>query len=305
MRCSTRWELKIAPPLRDVVPDAVLKTGGATMSVQHAHYTGPLRAVVLDWAGTTVDFGCMAPVATFMQAFEETGVPITVEEARAPMGMPKWSHIQAITQTDSVRARWLEVHGRIPDDTDVDSLYERFLPLQVQTVEQHSDVIPGVVDTIVALRERGLKVASTTGYPREVMEVLLRVAKEQGYEPDVTICAGDTPAGRPGPFMALQAVIKLSVSPVQAVVKIGDTAVDIEEGLNGGMWSVGVAVTGNEVGLSLAEFSSSSAEDQRALTTKATDALMAAGAHYVVDSLAAIEPVLDSIEARLAVGDKP
>ncbi len=71
------------------------------MSLQHAHYAGPLRAVVLDWAGTTVDFGCMAPVATFVQAFEDSGVPITVEEARAPMGMPKWQHIQAITRADA------------------------------------------------------------------------------------------------------------------------------------------------------------------------------------------------------------
>ena len=275
------------------------------MSVQNPHYSGPLRAVVLDWAGTTVDFGCMAPVATFMQAFEESGVPITVEEARAPMGTPKWRHIQAIIQADAVRARWQEAHGKTPDDADVDALYERFLPLQVQTVEQNSRLIPGVVEAVAALRERGLSIASTTGYPREVMEVVLRVANEQGYEPDVTICAGDTPTGRPGPFMALQALIKLSISPVQSVVKIGDTAVDIEEGLNGGMWSVGVAVTGNEVGLPLAELNSLPADDKRAVTAKATETLLAAGAHYVVDSLVDIMPVLDSIEERLAAGEKP
>ena len=275
------------------------------MSVQNPHYSGPLRAVVLDWAGTTIDFGCMAPVATFMQAFEESGVPITVEEARAPMGTPKWRHIQAIIQADAVRARWQEAHGKTPDDADVDALYERFLPLQVQTVEQNSGLIPGVVETVAALRERGLSIASTTGYPREVMEVVLRVANEQGYEPDVTICAGDTPTGRPGPFMALQALIKLSISPVQSVVKIGDTAVDIEEGLNGGMWSVGVAVTGNEVGLPLAELNSLPADDKRAVTAKATETLLAAGAHYVVDSLVDIMPVLDSIEERLAAGEKP
>jgi phosphonoacetaldehyde hydrolase len=275
------------------------------MSVQHSRYTGPLKAVVLDWAGTTVDFGCMAPVATFIQAFEQAGVPITVEEARAPMGMAKWRHIQSIVRTEDVRARWQEAHGKFPDDTDVDSLYQRFLPLQVKTVQQHCDLIPGVVETVAALRERGLLIASTTGYPREVMEVVVRVAKGQGYEPDVTICAGDTPAGRPGPFMALQALIKLSVSPVQAVVKIGDTAVDIEEGLNGGMWSVGVAVTGNEVGLSLAEFTSLSPDDQAALRATATDALLAAGAHYVVDSLVGIMPVLESIGERLASGEKP
>jgi len=276
------------------------------MSSQHAHrYVGPLRAAVLDWAGTTVDYGCMAPVATFMQAFAETGVPITVAEARAPMGMPKWQHIQAITRDESVVARWESVHGKRPDDADVDMLYQRFLPLQVQTVEQHSDVIPGVTETVAALRGRGMAVASTTGYPREVMDVVVRVAKAQGYEPDVTICAGDTPAGRPGPFMALQALIKLSISPVEAVVKIGDTAVDIEEGLNGGMWSVGVAVTGNEVGLTHAEYAALPAEEQRRLSKVATERLLAAGAHYVVDGLADVLPVLDRIEERLAAGEKP
>jgi phosphonoacetaldehyde hydrolase len=276
------------------------------MSLQAAHrYFGPLKAVVLDWAGTTVDHGCMAPVATFVQAFAETGVPITVEEARAPMGMAKWHHIQAITRDESVARRWREVHGKRPDDFDVDALYQRFLPLQVKTVEQHSDVIPGVVETIAALRKRGLAIASTTGYPREVMDVVVRAAKEQGYEPDITICAGDTPAGRPGPFMALQALIKLSLSPVEAVVKIGDTAVDIEEGLNGGMWSVGVAVTGNEVGLTVKEFTALPSDEQSRLTQVATDRLERAGAHYVVDSLVDVFPVLDSIEARLATGEKP
>ena len=135
--------------------------------------------------------------------------------------------------------------------------------------------------------------------------MVVRVAKEQGYEPDVTVCAGETPAGRPGPFMALQALVKLSISPVEAVVKIGDTAVDIGEGLNGGMWSVGVAVTGNEVGLGAAEFAALPAEERSRLREAANGALFAAGAHYVVDSLAEVLPVLDAIEGRLGLGEKP
>lgn len=134
---------------------------------------------------------------------------------------------------------------------------------------------------------------------------MVRVAAEQGYESDVTICAGDTPAGRPGPFMALQALIRLSISPVEAVVKIGDTAVDIEEGLNGGMWSVGVAVTGNEVGLTAAEYAAQPAEERLHLAKQATERLLAAGADYVVDSLGDVLPALEGIEERLAKGEKP
>jgi len=206
---------------------------------------------------------------------------------------------------ESVAANWRAVHGRLPEDRDVDALYQRFLPLQVKTVEQHSDLIPGVVETVAALRARGMAIASTTGYPREVLDVVVGIAKEQGYEPDVTICAGDTPAGRPGPFMALLALIRLSVSPVESVVKIGDTAVDIEEGLSGGMWSVGVAATGNEVGLSESDYAALPSDERHRLTKAATEKLFAAGAHYVVDGIADILPVLDGIEARLAAGEKP
>lgn len=268
-------------------------------------YTGPLKAVVLDWAGTTVDHGCMAPAETFIAAFAALGVDITVAEARAPMGMPKWHHIQAITQIARVAAAWEARHGAKPTDAEVDALYARFLPLQIETVAAHSDVIAGVVDTVAAFRARGLKIASTTGYPREVMAEVFRVATAQGYEPDVTVCAGDTPAGRPGPFMALKALVDLSIAPVEAVVKIGDTVVDVEEGLNGGMWSIGVAATGNEVGLTAAELAALGPAERDRLIAAATDKLARAGAHYVVDRLADALPILDAIEARLARGEKP
>ena len=268
-------------------------------------YTGPLKAVVLDWAGTTVDHGCMAPAETFIAAFAAMGVEITTPEAREPMGLPKWRHIQAITQMTRVAAAWRRRHGAAPADADVDALYARFLPLQIETVARHSDVIAGVVETVAQLRGRGVKIASTTGYPREVMEVVARVAREQGYAPDVTICAGDTPAGRPGPFMALKALVDLSISPVEAVVKIGDTVVDVEEGLNGGLWTIGLSASGNEVGLTAAQYAALDSDERVRLTGAAADKLARAGAHYVVDRLADIRPVVEAIEARLARGEKP
>jgi phosphonoacetaldehyde hydrolase len=268
-------------------------------------YAGPLKAVVLDWAGTTVDHGCMAPAETFIAAFAAMGVEITVAEAREPMGLPKWSHIQKITQTPRVAAAWKRRHDAAPKDADVDALYARFLPLQIETVARHSDVIAGVVETIAWLRGRGCKIASTTGYPREVMAVVARVAGEQGYAPDAMVCAGDTPAGRPGPFMALKALVDLSISPVEAVVKIGDTVVDVEEGLNGGMWTIGLSASGNEVGLTAAELAALPGADRERLVSAAADKLARAGAHYVANSLAEVRPLIEAIEARLARGEKP
>ena len=273
--------------------------------VYQRRYRGPLRAVILDWAGTVLDYGCQAPAATFIEAFAGYDVPVTVAQARAPMGMAKRAHIQMITRMAGVAEASQERHGRSATDSDVDALYERFLPLQVAMVEKHAGLIPGALDAVRAMRARGLKIGSTTGYPRIVMDVVVRAAAAQGYVPDSLACAEDTPVGRPGPFPALKTLIDMAVFPVEAVVKIGDTVVDVEEGLNGGMWTVGVSVTGNEVGLTLEEWQALDPTTQGRLRDAAVHKLAAAGAHYVADAVADVLPILDDIEARLARGERP
>ena len=268
-------------------------------------YRGPLRAAILDWAGTVIDFGCLAPVATFMRAFEEVGVPISVAEARAPMGKAKWDHIRAIADVTRVAEAWAAVHGRSPTDADVDRLYERFLPLQVASVGEHAALIPGAIEAVGLMRARGMRIGSTSGYPRVVMAEVVRLAAEQGYAADSVVASEDTAVGRPSPLPALKALLDLAVWPVEAVVKIGDTVVDVEEGLNGGMWSVGVVTSGNGVGLTLAEWQGLPSEEQATRRERAAGVLVAAGAHYVIDTIADIEAVLDDIEGRLGRGEKP
>lgn len=245
----------------------------------HRRYRGPLRAVVLDWAGTVLDYGCQAPTATFIEAFAAYDVPVTAAQARGPMGMAKRAHIQMITRMAGIAEAWQERHGRSATEADVDALYERFLPLQVAMVAKHAGLIPGALDAINAKRTRRLNIGSTTGYPRAVMDVVVRAAAAQGYVPDSLACAEDTPMGRPGPFPALKTLIDMAVFPVEAVVKIGDTVVDVEEGLNGGMWAVGVSVTGNEVGLTLEEWQALDPARQARLREAAVQKLAAAGAH--------------------------
>ena len=268
-------------------------------------YRGKLQAVLLDWAGTTMDFGCNAPAVVFVEVFKRQGVPISMEEARAPMGAHKRVHIERITQLDSVRARWREKHGRAPTGADVDLMFEEFVPLQLKCLSDYSQLIPGTLETVKAIRQRGCKIGSTTGYTTEMMKINLKDAKRQGYEPDSTVCASDVPAGRPLPYMCLQNVINLGVSPVEACVKVDDTRPGVEEGLNAGMWTIGLAVSGNEVGLSLAEWNKLDKSDQDRQRQAAYTRMLQAGAHYVVDSISEILPCLDDIEARLARGEKP
>jgi len=271
----------------------------------HRSYRGKIQAVLLDWAGTTMDHGCMAPAVVFVDVFKRQGVPISTEEARAPMGAHKRVHIQRITQLDSVRERWQQTHGRAPDESDVDRMFADFVPLQVKCLSDYSELIPGTLETVAALRRRGIKIGSTTGYNTEMMAVNLRDAERQGYKPDSTVCASDVPHGRPYPFMCLQNVINLAVSPVEACVKIDDTRPGIEEGLSAGMWSIGLAMSGNEMGLTLDELNRLDPAEREQKRQAAYGRMYQTGAHYVVDSIADLLPCLDDIEARLARGDRP
>jgi len=268
-------------------------------------YRGKVQAVLLDWAGTTMDFGCMAPAVVFVEVFKRKGVPISMEEARAPMGAHKRVHIQKITQLPAVGKRWQEKHGRPPSDDDVEAMFREFVPLQLQCLSDYSALIPGTLGIIRSLRKRGYKIGSTTGYTTEMMAINLRDAAKNGYVPDSTVCASDVPAGRPFPYMCLQNVINLGVSPLEACVKIDDTRPGIEEGLNGGMWTIGLAISGNEIGLPLKDWRRLPKAEQERLRQGAYTRMHQSGAHYVVDTIADILPCLDDIEARLSRGEKP
>lgn len=264
-----------------------------------------LKAVVFDWAGTIVDFGSRAPMGAFVEAYARLGVAITIAEARGPMGLPKRAHIAALMADPAIAARWRAAHGHLPGEADIDKVYEVFVPLNEAVVTDYADLIPGALATVEACRARGLKIGSTTGYVRSIMERLVPVAAAAGYRPDNLVCAGDLADGRPGPLMMYRTFADLGVSPPSAVVKIDDTEPGILEGKAAGTWTVGLAVSGNMVGLSLAEWQALPEAEQAARRAVAAAKHKALGADYVVDSVADLMPVLEAIEARLAKGERP
>ncbi len=268
-------------------------------------YRGPIRAVIIDWAGTTMDFGCMAPAVVFRKVYEKAGVPISMEEARAPMGAHKKVHIGLISEIPSVRRRWVDAHGSEPTDKDVDKMFEDFVPMQEACLSDYSTLIPGTLDVVSECRKRGYKIGSTSGYLPGMLAINLKDAKKQGYVPDATFGASDVPRGRPFGHMVLRNILELDVSPVQSVVKVDDTLTGIEEGLNAGGWGVGLAISGNEVGVALDEWNAFSEDEKQRHRDRIYPTMYQRGAHYVVDSIADLMPVFDDIEARLKRGEKP
>lgn len=276
-----------------------------TAAASRRNYAGPLRAAILDWAGTTVDYGCCAPAIVFMDVFKKHGVEISVSEARGPMGSAKREHIAQIAAMPRVAEGWKLAHGRASMEGDIDRMYADFIPMQVKCIKDYADIIPGTIEAIASMRARGMKIGATTGYSREMMDELEPIAAKQGYAPDVSVTASDVAVGRPAPWMAVKCLIEFNVFPAAAAVKIGDTVPDIGEGLNGGMWTVAVAKTGNEVGLSLPELEAADPAELERRLTIARAKLRDAGAHYVVDGIEEVASVIDRINERLAAGEKP
>lgn len=257
-----------------------------------------IDAIIFDWAGTTLDYGCYAPAVVFRSIFEKYGVPISMEEARIPMGAHKKVHIRKITELPEVRERWHEKHGRYPNEQDVENMFRDFVPEQMNVLAEYADLIPGTVETVRELKGRGLKIGSTTGYLKDMMMLLKDEAAKRGYQPDSSVCAEDVPEGRPAPWMCVRNAEALGVYPLENIIKVDDTIPGIQEGVNAGMWTIGLAKTGNEMGMNEEEITKFEQEYPEAYKEKLEAAykrMYDAGADYVVDSIADVVGVVDDI----------
>lgn len=257
-----------------------------------------LKAVVFDWAGTMIDFGSRAPVVALCKLFEGAGVPLTEAEARADMGKAKADHIAAILAMPRIRDAWADIHGSRPGAADEAALFAAIAPMMREAARECADLIPGAADVARRLRAAGVKIGSCTGYTREMMADVLPLAEAQGYRPDMLVCAGETAAGRPSPLMLWKNLVELGVWPATACVKLDDAEAGIAEGRAAGVWTIGVAASGNGLGLSREDFEALSPEERAAGVGRARAALEKAGAHLVIDTVADLPGAL----AELPIG---
>lgn len=265
-----------------------------------------LEGVIFDWAGTTVDFGCFAPVQVFVEVFNEAGIEVTVEEARKPMGMLKIDHIRTMMEMPRISALWNEKYGRHFNEQDVLSLYSMFEPSLMTSISKYTDPIPGVIDVVSTLRAKGLKIGSTTGYTDSMMEVVTSQVKAKGYAPDYWVTADSTSSyGRPYPYMIFRNMETLKLSVPSKVVKVGDTSSDILEGLHAGVWSVGVIIGSSQMGLSLEEYEALAIYEKEEKIKQVEEAFLKEGAHFTIRSMEELPELLEKIDLLLEAGLKP
>ena len=263
-----------------------------------------IRALIFDWAGTTVDHGSLAPVLTLERVLAEVGVRVPQAVIRRDMGMAKRDHIARLLGEPETVAAWTAARGRPPRDGDVDALYAAFLPLQMECLPRYSQVLAGVPEVMGRFREMGLRIGSTTGYTRAMLDALVLAAAAEGYEPEIAMSPEEVGAGRPSPAMCLEICRRFEVDPGECI-KIGDTPSDIAEGLNAGMWTIGITRTGNMTGMSEAGWAALSPEEQRVGLTVAGEALLKVGAHAVAASVAECLPAVETIRKRAGLGERP
>lgn len=270
-------------------------------------YCGKVKGLVLDWSGTTADAYVIAPAVVFVAVFEKQGVEISMTEARGPMGLRKDLHIKELTKVPEIRERWKSVHGSYPDQGDADRMFADFVPMQLDCLRQYTTLLPGVAEVTQKFQQDGIKIGSSTGFVRSMVDILEADAKQQGYTPDASVAGDEVVNGaRPKPFMVYRNLDLMNVHPIQSVVKVDDTVSGVGEALEAGCWGVGIARYSNYMDInSLDEAKSLSAEEMQRRLELTRDILRKAGAHYVIDDFDELPAVIENINTRLSRAERP
>ncbi|WP_347110223.1 phosphonatase-like hydrolase [Paenarthrobacter sp. S56] len=200
-----------------------------------------IELVACDMAGTTIDEHGDVYVA-LARCVEETGATTTPEAVQEWMGADKVEAITALIQAG----------GAAASPGTVAAAFKRFKELLVEFYDANPPTaLDGVEEAFRLLRERGVKVALTTGFSRDVAEPLLERLGWSVAVPgasvsdarkvlDAVVCSDEVPAGRPAPHMIHRAMERTGVQDVRAVIAAGDTVNDLAAANNAGVMAVGV-----------------------------------------------------------------
>ena len=271
-------------------------------------YYGPLRGVILDWSGTVIDKYSNAPIKALQKLFKNNGIEITEEEARIPMGKRKYEHIELIMNHNHFKERWHKKYNNYPKKIDIDKIYNKFIPIQKEIIYNYCDLIPGTQKTIYELKKKHkLKIGLTTGFTSDITDIILDQVSKKGFTPDSVVSGDDVKNGnRPNPYMIYKNMDNLNISPIEAILKVDDTANGIEEGLEAGCWTVGVSRYSTYMNINDSTHESIlSGYDIEERHNYSKEKLRKSCAHYVIDDVCYLPYVVKDINKKLMKGEKP
>ena len=101
--------------------------------------------------------------------------------------------------------------------------------------------VAGAVTTFRSLRERGVRLAASTGFDRETTALLLDMLGWSVGIFDAVVCGDDVTQGRPAPYLIFHAMEAAGSTSVERVANVGDTVLDLHAGHNARVgWNIGV-----------------------------------------------------------------
>ena len=196
-----------------------------------------IQLVVFDIAGTLMeDTGVL--VRSFLQAFQLSGIPVREEEIQKWRGAAKRDVIKHFVSRQMGQAS----HQM---EAVTEQIYQAFRR-QLEENYRNSPLkpIPGATATIHWLKSKDILIATTTGFYREVRDLVLEKLGWDGKFFHCNVCSDDVPRGRPAPYMIFQCMSRLKVLDVNQVIVIGDTPLDMQAGCNAGCHGVIGVLTG-------------------------------------------------------------
>ncbi len=258
-----------------------------------------ITGVILDWAGTAIDFGSFAPVIPFIDSFKQHGIDISLQECRIPMGLKKIDHVKYLLNSPNIKEQFFNKYHRYSNETDITNIYRSFNESIFYTLKDHAEPIDGVVETVEQLRAMNIKIGSTSGYTKEMIKIIAPIAEAYGYYPDYVIGSDEVSKCRPYPYMIYKNIVNLDLVNSNNVIKVGDTITDIYEGLNAKCISVGVVVGGNELGLNKQQFATLGPKEKKEQITTIKEKMLNAGAHYVIETIHELPELIQQINLKL------
>lgn len=257
-----------------------------------------IEAVVFDWTGTIADFGGSAVVQTVVESFADLGIALSAQSVYdVPAEGDSRDYLAAVAELPEVAQAFEEKHGRAVSDDDLAQLCRLFDEKCGEKLSEKTELLPYVVQTAESLAEEGIKIIVGGDYSRAATDMLLAAAQEKGLTPDIFVCPEDVENfARPYPYMIFRAMQQLRISEVAAVIKVGDTRADIEEGIAAGVWTVAVLEGSAELGMSAADYAALDDDEKENLKETLSDNFWAYGADFVINDMSELFEVIHAIE---------
>ena len=276
-------------------------------------YIGGIKTVVLENSGTFIDPYVIAPTRTFKKVFSNYRIPITMFEIRRKIGLRNDLHIREILKLPRIKSEFFKKYGRRSNEEDIMNIYIDFVQTQLKILPEYCVLLPKVKETIDIMKNDGIKIVTTTGFNREIVDCIVEKVKKLGIELDNTVAADEFPnkylnlSVRPKPFMLYKNLFKLDAWPIQSVVKVDNTIIGIQEGLSAGCWSIGITDYSNYMNInSLEEWKSlNNIEKYERKEYSRNKIIKESGAHYVINEFDELLPVIQDINKRLINGETP